>query len=88
MKEPSNPTNPKTRPMTDSAVTAPDSMNSLAAVADEEAAPGATGRVLLRPPGTDDLVRVMVEAQPDQNARAVADRLAYGLRVRLAPETP
>ncbi|WP_397518512.1 hypothetical protein, partial [Rhodococcus pyridinivorans] len=37
---------------------------------------GETGRVLLRPSGTEQLVRVMVEAADDDHARAVADRLA------------
>jgi phosphoglucosamine mutase len=32
--------------------------------------------VLLRPSGTEPLVRVMVEAPTDQLARALADRLA------------
>ena len=37
---------------------------------------GATGRVLLRPSGTEPLVRVMVEAPTHDEAQAVADRLA------------
>ena len=37
---------------------------------------GETGRVLLRPSGTEPLVRVMVEAADDSHARALADRLA------------
>jgi phosphoglucosamine mutase len=32
--------------------------------------------VLLRPSGTEALVRVMVEAPTEQDAQAVADRLA------------
>ena len=48
----------------------------LAAVAAQEAALGDTGRVLLRPSGTEALVRVMVEADSEQRARAVADVLA------------
>lgn len=36
---------------------------------------GADGRVLLRPSGTEPLVRVMVEAPTDETAAAVADRL-------------
>ena len=48
----------------------------LEAVAREEAALGGTGRVLLRPSGTEALVRVMVEAESAEQARAVADRLA------------
>jgi phosphoglucosamine mutase len=47
-----------------------------AAVAEEEAALGDTGRVLLRPSGTEDLVRVMVEATTADQAQTVAARLA------------
>ncbi|MEU5842957.1 phosphoglucosamine mutase [Rhodococcus sp. NPDC047139] len=47
-----------------------------AAVADAESELGETGRVLLRPSGTEQLVRVMVEAADDDHARAVAARLA------------
>jgi phosphoglucosamine mutase len=47
------------------------------AVADAEKALGEGGRVLLRPSGTEPLVRVMVEAetreQADRHARAIAD---------------
>ncbi|MGV5049049.1 phosphoglucosamine mutase [Rhodococcus pyridinivorans] len=46
------------------------------AVAEAERELGETGRVLLRPSGTEQLVRVMVEAADDDHARAVADRLA------------
>ncbi|MEV7430483.1 MULTISPECIES: phosphoglucosamine mutase [unclassified Nocardioides] len=55
-----------------------------AAVAAEEAALGDTGRVLLRPSGTEPLVRVMVEAPTEDAARGVADRLAGVVRDRLA----
>jgi phosphoglucosamine mutase len=41
-----------------------------------EVALGATGRVLVRPSGTEPLIRVMVEAPTDQDARAAADSLA------------
>lgn len=37
---------------------------------------GETGRVLLRPSGTEPVVRVMVEAPSDTQAQAVADELA------------
>jgi phosphoglucosamine mutase len=47
-----------------------------AAVARAETELGATGRVLLRPSGTEPLVRVMVEAATEDHARAVAQRLA------------
>lgn len=48
----------------------------LAAVAAEEALLGGEGRVLLRPSGTEALVRVMVEAPTQASAQQVADRLA------------
>ncbi|GAA5146268.1 phosphoglucosamine mutase [Nocardioides marinquilinus] len=59
-----------------------------AAVADEQAALGETGRVLLRPSGTEPLVRVMVEAATPQTARDVAERLAGVVRAQLGPSTP
>jgi phosphoglucosamine mutase len=46
------------------------------AVAVAEAELGDDGRVLLRPSGTEQLVRVMVEAPTQELAQAVADRLA------------
>ena len=55
-----------------------------AAVAEEEAGLDGTGRVLLRPSGTEPIVRVMVEAPTDAQARAVADRLAAVVRRQLA----
>ncbi len=55
-----------------------------AAVAEAEAGLGGTGRVLLRPSGTEALVRVMVEAATADQARAVAERLADVVRERLA----
>ena len=55
-----------------------------AAVAEEEAALGDTGRVLLRPSGTEPIVRVMVEAATAEGARAVADRLAAVVREQLS----
>ena len=45
-------------------------------IAVEEAALGGRGRVLVRPSGTEPLVRVMVEAESPEIAAAVADRLA------------
>jgi phosphoglucosamine mutase len=53
--------------------TAPD---VLAAVSTAEAELGETGRVLLRPSGTEPLVRVMVEAATEDQARTVAGRIA------------
>ncbi|MFT4123445.1 MAG: phosphoglucosamine mutase [Microbacteriaceae bacterium] len=55
-----------------------------AAVADAEAELGDTGRVLLRPSGTEPMVRVMVEADDERLARAIADRLAALVARRLA----
>ncbi|MGI6878760.1 phosphoglucosamine mutase [Microbacterium sp. gxy059] len=55
-----------------------------AAVAAAESALGDTGRVLLRPSGTEPLVRVMVEAADDDTARAHAERLADVVKERLA----
>ena len=55
-----------------------------AAVAAEEEALAGTGRVLLRPSGTEPLVRVMVEAASADRAQEVADRLAAVVRERLA----
>ena len=46
------------------------------AVKREEEALPARGRVLVRPSGTEALIRVMVEAKTTQIAQAVADRLA------------
>lgn len=46
------------------------------AVAQVEAELGDTGRVLLRPSGTEALVRVMVEAPSEEVAQRMADRLA------------
>jgi phosphoglucosamine mutase len=46
------------------------------AVAAEETALDGRGRVLLRPSGTEQVVRVMVEAPTEDVAREVADRLA------------
>jgi phosphoglucosamine mutase len=54
------------------------------AVAAAEATLGHGGRVLLRPSGTEALVRVMVEATEADEARAVADHLAGVVRERLA----
>jgi phosphoglucosamine mutase len=55
-----------------------------AAVAAAEARLGDTGRVLLRPSGTENVVRVMVEAPSDTEAAAVAEELA-GIVAREIP---
>ncbi len=54
-----------------------------AAVSDAERELGATGRVLLRPSGTEPLVRVMVEAADIDQARSVAGRLADAVKSAL-----
>jgi phosphoglucosamine mutase len=54
-----------------------------AAVAAASAELGRTGRVLLRPSGTEPVVRVMVEAATAEQAEAVASRLADVVRSSL-----
>ena len=54
-----------------------------AAVAEEEAILGDEGRILLRPSGTEPLVRVMVEARTHAEAQGVAERLADVVRRQL-----
>jgi phosphoglucosamine mutase len=56
----------------------------LAAVAAAESELAGRGRVLLRPSGTEPLVRVMVEAGEPEQAQALADRLAIVVQERLA----
>jgi len=54
------------------------------AVAEAEAELGNGGRVLLRPSGTEQLVRVMVEAESSHQAESVAQRLADVVKLSLA----
>ncbi|MGA1837562.1 phosphoglucosamine mutase [Herbiconiux sp. 11R-BC] len=54
------------------------------AVAEAEADLGETGRVLLRPSGTEPLVRVMVEAGDQATADRIANQLADVVRQRLS----
>ncbi|WP_349426438.1 phosphoglucosamine mutase [Microbacterium sp. LWS13-1.2] len=54
------------------------------AVARASAELGLSGRVLLRPSGTEEMVRVMVEAGSEDDARRHADALADVVRERLA----
>jgi len=54
------------------------------AVREAEETLAGSGRVLLRPSGTEPLVRVMVEAPTEADARATADRIADVVRTSLA----
>ncbi len=55
-----------------------------AAVVQAQAELGDSGRVLLRPSGTESLVRVMVEAESYEAANGVAHRLADAVKASLA----
>jgi phosphoglucosamine mutase len=55
-----------------------------AALVEAEAELGDSGRVLLRPSGTESLVRVMVEAESYEAANGVAHRLADVVKTSLA----
>ena len=56
----------------------------LAAVQVAGAELGETGRVILRPSGTEPVVRVMVEAPTVEQAQQVADQLAKTVEQALA----
>jgi phosphoglucosamine mutase len=56
--------------------TAADAPSVRSAVAEAEAELGDTGRILLRPSGTEQVVRVMVEAADEDTARQLAVRVA------------
>ncbi len=58
-----------------------------AEVAAVEAELGGTGRVLLRPSGTEPVIRVMVEAPTEEVAAAAATRLAAKLTAELTDDT-
>ena len=60
----------------DDKATVADAPRVRSAVAEAEAELGDTGRILLRPSGTEQLVRVMVEAADEDTARQVAIRVA------------
>jgi phosphoglucosamine mutase len=61
--------------VTDKATVA-DAPDVRTAVAEAEAELGDSGRILLRPSGTEQVVRVMVEAADEDTARIVAARVA------------
>ncbi|GAA0192094.1 phosphoglucosamine mutase [Glutamicibacter creatinolyticus] len=61
-----------------------DSAEVMAAVAVSEERLGSTGRVLLRPSGTEPVVRVMVEAGSQEQARSEAELLAAAVLQHLA----
>ena len=62
-------------------------LSSSAAIAEAvrvaEAALGDSGRVLVRASGTEPLVRVMVEAAEESQARSIAEHIADLVRVEL-----
>ena len=65
--------------VTDKAVTRSGAVTTAVAAAETQL--GATGRVLLRPSGTEQLVRVMVEAASAEAAQKIAEGLAAEVRL-------
>ena len=61
-----------------------DADDVLSAVRDAEAALGDRGRVLVRPSGTEQLVRVMVEAETEEDAELHARSIADAVRTHLS----
>jgi phosphoglucosamine mutase len=59
-----------------------------AEVAAVEAELGRTGRVLIRPSGTEPVVRVMVEAPTEAAAEGAVDRLCRAVEADLGPASP
>jgi len=59
-----------------------------AEVRSAEADLGGAGRVLVRPSGTESVVRIMVEAPTAQVAEDTADRLGAALAAALGTPTP
>jgi phosphoglucosamine mutase len=53
-----------------------------AAIAQEEAALGARGRVLIRASGTEPVIRVMAEAEEESLVEATVSRLADTIRAK------
>ncbi len=62
-----------------SALSMEPAVQSAVRAAEEEL--GASGRILLRPSGTEPLVRVMVEGEEQEQVRSVAERVADAVRL-------
>lgn len=73
-------------------ITLRDSLSSVpnvqSAVRTAEETLGSTGRILLRPSGTEPLVRVMVEGEEAEQVNAVAERVADAVRLAAADAGP